>query len=722
MNMLEWSWPANWPQPVRRLFGALVATVVLVATAIWLVWQPASASEGLPSDAAHTLFVRLVESYVLSGTHVQNVFMSVLLLAVLCLLGYAWVGVRKQLGTFLEERREAMEAVQESATMNMALLSALPDTVFLVDRDGHLYDVRGRAGSEGDNAVKIEGEHLEEAFSSGVAGRLHHVIRRAIDLDTTQALEYAEEGPSGVRHFEMRATAFAADRALVIVRDITEREHAERSIREAESKFRILVEQSLTGIYIIQDGRFVYVNPRFAEVFGYEPEELLAQDSVLDILVPEDRPAMRKRLEEGLKGEQDSSHFTIRGVRSDSTVIYAEVYRSVIEYNGEPATIGTLLDVTEQREAQEQLHVLGMAVEQSAEGVLVIDTAGIVCFVNPAWARMHGFTVSEVTGHHFRIFHTEEQLRKEVFPVINRFEKTSIYRAEMGHKRKDGSTFMSSTAFASLRDDDGRVIGAVGICRDITEQKQYEAELLAAKEHAEELSRMKSAFLTNMSHEIRTPLTGILGFAKILEDELPSEQREFAHLIQVSGDRLMSTLNSILDLARLEAGQIQMTPHEIDLTEEVVDAVTVFEAIAREKDLDFDARVEVDEPLPARVDRNMLSIVLNNLLGNAIKFTEEGCVTVELQADETSVCISVEDTGVGIEAEFLPHLFDEFKQESDGLTRSHEGSGLGLSITHRLVELMGGTIEVNSEKGEGSRFVVRFPRYVEQPEQLLDVA
>lgn len=717
MNHLEWSWPSNWPQPVRRLFGALVATVVLVGAAIWLIWQPAAAAETHPGVVGAPVLLEIGSRFEGMGANARNYFMSGLLVTILLLIGYTWIGVRSQLVRYFEDRHAAMQAVKDSTTMNVALLNALPDTIFLTDRDGTILDTRERVASYGRTAASLDGTTLFEAFSERIAVRMLRTVRCAIDLDDTQSLVYAEEGPDGTCHYEVRAAAYSDDRALVIVRDITEKEHAEQSIREAESKFRILVEQSLTGIYIIQEGRFVYVNPRFAEVFGYEPQELLDLDSVLEILVPEDRPDMRRRLEKGADGADEGSHFTIRGIRSDQTVIYAEIFRSVIEYNGEPAIIGTLLDVTEQREAQEQLRVLGMAVEQSAEGVLVIDTAGIVCFVNPAWARMHGYDVSEVTGHHFRIFHTEEQLRRDVFPVINRFEQTSIYRAEMGRKRKDGSTFMSSTAFASLRDDDGRVIGAVGICRDITEQKQYEAELLAAKEQAEDLSRMKSAFLTNMSHEIRTPLTGILGFAKILEDELPADQREFAHLIQVSGDRLMNTLNSILELARLEAGEIQLAPHHVNLTEEVLDAVTVFQAIAREKDLDFDVCVGGDK-LPAQVDRNMLNIILNNLLGNAVKFTDHGEIAIELEATEEEAFIAVTDTGVGIDADFLPHLFDEFKQESDGLTRSHEGSGLGLSITKRLVDLMGGTIEVESEKGKGSRFEVTFPRYIEQRDVL----
>ncbi len=642
----------------------------------------------------------------------RKMFTVALMLGILLLLTVVWSGVLKQFSYYFAERRHAMRAISESETINIALLSALPDTMFLIDGDGTFLDFYGQYPMRNGEVVHYVGSRLHDCFPVDIAERMHRAVGRTIETGDMNTLEYTLVESSLARHQEVRIVACGGDRVLAIVRDITERETAEQTIREAESKFRILVEQSLTGIYIVQEGRFVYVNPRFAKVFGYTTEEVLRMESPSDLIMPDDKGAI-VRFEDVSEEEHGSSHYTIRGLRKDGTVIYAEVFRSVIEYNGRPAIIGTLLDVTEQRDAQEKLRVLGMAVEQSAEGVLVIDTAGIVCFVNPAWARMHGYTVEEVTGHHFRIFHTEEQLRREVFPVINRFEKTSIYRAEMGHKRKNGSTFMSSTAFASLRDGDGHVIGAVGICRDITEQKNYEAELLESKERAEELSRLKTAFLTNMSHEIRTPLTGILGFAKVLEEEVHDDQREFAQLIRVSGDRLMNTLNSILDLARLEAGEMKVNPHEVDVVEEIKEAAIVFHAMAREKQLDFQVDMPLEE-IPARLDQNVLNIILNNLIGNAIKFTNEGGVTVAVDADDETIEISISDTGVGIDQSFLPHLFDEFKQESDGLTRTHEGSGLGLSITKRLVQLVDGEIEVTSAKGSGTQFSVRLPRYVDR--------
>ena len=744
MNSREWPRLTELPLPVKHLSVALLASLILMAAAGWLIWESHSELEYQVGESGHlraTTEEFHFDQSSTSGKRVASVIESLPALAfveqqrrrnfyamgllgcIALILGVVWSGALRQFSYFFAERRHAMCAISESETINIALLSALPDTIFLTDASGTLLDYHGglqtpradaKTAAPSAQQPMYIGKQLRDAFPKDIADRILKAIGRVLEAGDIQTLEYSAIEANSIHHYEVRIASCGDERALAMVRDITEREYAERTIREAESKFRILVEQSLTGIYIIQDDRFVYVNPRIAEVFGYTPAEMLALEDVAYLVPLDDSGSVWEHVSKGLSGEEGTSHYNIRGIRKDGSVIYTEIYSSVIEYEGKPAIIGTLLDVSHQREAQEKLRVLGMAVEQSAEGVLVIDTAGIVCFVNPAWARMHGFTVEEVTGHHFRIFHTEEQLRKEVFPVINRFEKTSIYRAEMGHKRKDGSTFMSSTAFASLRDSDGQVIGAVGICRDITEQKQYEAELLAAKDRAEELSRLKTAFLTNMSHEIRTPLTGILGFAKVLEEELPDEQREFAHLIRLSGDRLLNTLNSILDLARLEAGEMTISPHDLDVVDEVEEAATVFHAVARKKEIQFAVNYHL-AALPARIDRNILNIILNNLIGNAIKFTDEGHVRVDLDATDDQIFLSVTDTGVGIDSKFLPHLFDEFKQESDGLTRSYEGSGLGLSITRRLVKLVDGEIEVESAKGKGSRFAVTIPRFVDLP-------
>ncbi len=257
------------------------------------------------------------------------------------------------------------------------------------------------------------------------------------------------------------------------------------------------------------------------------------------------------------------------------------------------------------------------------------------------------------------------------------------------------------------------------IFSNVLERRRVETVLISAKEQAEEAARIKSAFLANMSHEIRTPLTSILGFSSLLADEMrDTEHLEYIQLIQQSGQRLMETLNSVLDLAQLESRGRAIHLGVFDLNIQAEEIARLLRPLAVQAGLYLEVNCHQPEAL-AEVDQACLHRILNNLIGNAVKFTEEGGVTVEVDADGEQVYLKVIDTGIGMEDDFLPRMFDEFRQESGGLTRSYEGSGLGLTITRRLVDLMGGTITVNSVKGIGSTFTVAFaqvsapPRYDE---------
>lgn len=241
------------------------------------------------------------------------------------------------------------------------------------------------------------------------------------------------------------------------------------------------------------------------------------------------------------------------------------------------------------------------------------------------------------------------------------------------------------------------------------ERMQFEYELRKSRDQAEEMSKLKSVFLTNISHETRTPLTTILGFAEILEEEVAEEQREFVHLIQQGGKRLLDTLMSILDLARLESSSFRFEPEYFDMGAKIFDTCLLLEPLAQDKGLTLKVNLP-QKPIKVFLDVSAVERTVSNLVSNAIKFTSEGGISVSLEGDDTDVLIHVADTGIGIGSEFMPHLFDEFKQESEGLARVHEGSGLGLPITKRLVELMKGKIMADSEKGYGSVFTVALPK------------
>jgi signal transduction histidine kinase len=240
------------------------------------------------------------------------------------------------------------------------------------------------------------------------------------------------------------------------------------------------------------------------------------------------------------------------------------------------------------------------------------------------------------------------------------------------------------------------------------------ADVQAAKEHAERRERLKMGFLANVSHEIRTPMSSILGFASVLTENLVgNELAEYSVMIEENGRRLLETINGILDIAKIESNEVKLRPELISVRNEVLRVVTLLEQRAREKKIVLST--QMPEEVEAFLDAQYLGRVLLNLIGNAVKFTHEGSVHVRVEVQQAlrmlEICIA--DTGIGISEDFFPHLFNEFKQEISGGDRNYEGTGLGLTITKRLVELMGGTIVVESVKGQGSTFIVRLPSELE---------
>jgi signal transduction histidine kinase len=261
---------------------------------------------------------------------------------------------------------------------------------------------------------------------------------------------------------------------------------------------------------------------------------------------------------------------------------------------------------------------------------------------------------------------------------------------------------------------------AVSIAMDVTRRATIENESRDAKERAEAARgeaeaahREQSNFLASMSHEIRTPLTGIIGFADVLVEVAEGDARTYAELIQKSGHRLLETLNSVLNLARLDADQVPIRVAAVDLAEEARDAVRLLRPLAEQKDLSFNVEVE---SVNVATDPNLVHRVITNLVANAIKFTDEGSVSVHVTPEADGAVIDVVDTGRGMKPEFLPLLFEPFRREVDGHSRP-DGTGLGLTITRRLVHLLGGSISVESEFGQGSRFSVHLPASaVDDPE------
>ncbi|MFB6273289.1 MAG: PAS domain S-box protein [Salinibacter sp.] len=351
--------------------------------------------------------------------------------------------------------------------------------------------------------------------------------------------------------------------------------------------------------------------------------------------------------------------------------------------------------------------------ENAGIGIALIDAEGQILKSNPALQQMLRVDGDDLHDRPFEQVTHPDELKLDP-PLIEDLseEEAGTQEAERLFVRDDGDVFWGSLTVSPYRGPGETEL--IGMVEDIDDRKRQEQQLKKAKDKAEEMSRLKSAFLANMSHEIRTPLTSILGFAEAIgnadetDEEVPVA--EFARRITKSGNRLLDTLDSVLDLSQLEAGSMELSPEAVDLTQRAQEAADRFEQKAKTTGVTLQAEVP-DQPIRITADENALERIQRGLLSNALKYTEDGGQAwIRVRDDEDAAVLEVEDTGIGMDPEQVDQLFDAFEQASTGTDRLHEGSGLGLALVDRLVDRMGGSIEVETEKGVGTCFTVRFPK------------
>ncbi|HLL41305.1 MAG TPA: PAS domain S-box protein, partial [Rubrobacteraceae bacterium] len=375
------------------------------------------------------------------------------------------------------------------------------------------------------------------------------------------------------------------------------------------------------------------------------------------------------------------------------------------------------LELAEQelRQAEAVRSHLVSIVETSTDAIDSKTLDGTIVTLNPSAERLYGYSEQEIKGKNVSILTPPDRIgeMKVVLERVGRGETVSEYETE--RVCKDGRRIPLSLTIASVRDQAGNVVGASAIARDISGRKLAEQELKQAKEGAEAANRAKSEFLANMSHEIRTPMNGVIGMTGLLLDtELSEVQREYADIVRLSGEHLLTIINDILDFSKIEAGKMELEIIDFDLRSAVEETVALLAEQAHGKGLELASLVEYDVPVALRGDPGRIRQILGNLLSNGVKFADEGEVIlrvglVEETEDTVIVRLGVSDTGIGMTEEQRARLFQSFTQADASTTRHYGGTGLGLAISRQLVELMGGEIGVESEPGVGSTFFCTFP-------------
>jgi PAS domain S-box-containing protein len=372
-------------------------------------------------------------------------------------------------------------------------------------------------------------------------------------------------------------------------------------------------------------------------------------------------------------------------------------------------------DITEYKFYYEKFKQLSQAVEQSPVTIIITDIDGNIEYINSKGTDITGYSEDEIVGQNPRIFSTGKKSSEEYQQMWNTIKSGKIWKGEFHNKKKNGELYWESATISPIQDENGETIKFLAVKEDITERKRVEDELIAAKLKAEETNRIKNAFLSNMSHEIRTPLVGILGFADILENELDDvELKSMATSIINGGKRLMNTLTSLLSLTELESIKENIELDEIDVNQLCNDIFSSFKNHTSSQSVQFNISLS-NEPLKLNINNRLLRESLYQLIKNAETFTNSGYITLKSykkampsSGSEFGV-IEISDTGIGIPEDKLKVVFEEFRQVSEGLGRSYEGTGLGLTLTKKYIELMGGKIELESNVDEGTKVSLVFP-------------
>jgi len=504
-----------------------------------------------------------------------------------------------------------------------------------------------------------------------------------------------------------------------------ERVQLEHALAAHSDRLELVIDAAALGIWDWKVGQDVTYNDRFMGMLGHAPGEVpYSIDAWLNLVHPNDRAMVEAALQPYLEGEDVSGYaVTFRARHRNGHYVWLQDEGRVVETDDEGRphrAIGIRQDVTAKKRSATLMQRLGHIMDRSAEEIYLIDVDTLqFAFVNTGACQNLGYTSEELTAMTPTDIKPlgEPELRDLIAP-LHQGQDVAVLKTR--HQRKDGTEYPVEI-HVYLIEGGGAPLYAAFVT-DLTEQRQHEQTLIDARHRAEqaryqaelarvreeELHQLKTSFLANMSHEIRTPLTAIIGFADVLTEETEGDAQECAETIRRSSERLRETLTSVLDLAQLESESFTLRPSRVDVTTTVEDTARMFAPLAERKGLTLDTEL-ASQPLYAHLDGAALGRILANLVSNAVKFTEEGQITLRVASTETHVQLDVQDTGVGISAEFLPQLFDDFKQESRGFTRAYEGNGLGLAITQKLVSLMDGAITADSAKGVGSTFSVRLP-------------
>lgn len=517
------------------------------------------------------------------------------------------------------------------------------------------------------------------------------------------------------------------EKEIEVIVDITARKNVEQELETLS----LVASKSATGVVIRNaEGLVTWVNEALEDIVGYRLDELFGKE-LSEFVAGSKTDQKTLDLTQQFLEAKKPYNVELQIYKKDGSPIWVLASTTpIFNKDGElERYVEIIVDITERKYAEEQLTLLSLVASKTVNGVIISDDRGHVNWVNEAFEKMSGYSLDDLKGRRADDFLCGEETDRVVLEqarALNRNNQSS--QIELLCYRKDGSAVWFAISSSPTFNADGSLAQKVAIINDITERKQGEQELIKTREEALQLSKAKEKLLSVMSHEIRTPLNAVIGMSHILMDDNPTEgQMENLKILNFSAQTLLTLINDILDFTKIETGKMILEAAPVNLKELVSQTLNTLQYKAIEKGVAL--KSEIDYRIPARVlgDHTRLFQILVNLLGNAVKFTEEGEVRLKLdllQENNKSLLVRFEiaDTGIGIPENMIENIFDIYTQASTDTTRKYGGTGLGLAITKSLVELHNSCIFVSSEVGKGTTFSfsVEFERSLAGPERPSD--
>ena len=494
-----------------------------------------------------------------------------------------------------------------------------------------------------------------------------------------------------------------------------------------DQRLKVALDASELGLWewdIVTDD--VKVDDKYRSFIGHRsPEELGKMDDLATLVHAEDREPFRVAMRNLLRGDSAALKIEHRLQHADGRWVWLETCATVTERDADGRALrltGTHTDITDRKQAQRALsntlRVMHALLETLPLPVIIRDAECRVTMVNAAWEDMIGVPRNEIIGKTLDSDPRRPGAKgyRETDDEVLATRKPLRYETEI--TARDGTLYNVLVAKTPLVAEDGSIVGIASVTTDISEQKRISATLERAREAAEAAVQVKSRFLANMSHELRTPLNGVVGMASLLENTaLDAKQRRFVRTLKSSAEALITLINDVLDLSKAEAGKLALAVAPIELRREIEQIAALFGARAHDKGIELAAHIAPGAPASFQGDPVRLRQVLGNLINNAVKFTDSGAVLLgvavvqdgEGGTNGAMLEFSVTDTGIGVDPSEQRRIFEPFEQADGSVTRKFGGTGLGLAISRQLIDLMRGTMKLESEPGQGSRFSFRIP-------------